>query len=111
MVFFDAEANFEACAVRGIEVHMCPTEREVVRGSFGRHARKTFDPRSYRLRKVGEKVFANAYGLFEPVRYSRRHWSKYLRLMALAYNCKMLCRTLIRSSLFLPIRLKKARGV
>ena len=41
----------------GIEVHMCPTEREVVRGSFGKLARKTFDPRVYRFRKVGEKVF------------------------------------------------------
>ena len=55
--FFDAEANFEACAVRYIEVHMRPTEREVVRGSFGKLARKTFDPRVYRFRKVGEKVF------------------------------------------------------
>jgi len=63
------------------------------------------------LGRSGEKVFANAYDLFEPIRYSRMHWSKYLRLMALAYNCKMLCRVLIRSSLFLPIRLKKARGV
>ncbi len=59
--FFDAETNFEACAVKYIEVHMRPTEREVVRGTFRKHARKTSDPRVYRLGKVGEKVFANAY--------------------------------------------------